>query len=106
MLMQDNVPQQVQTTWYGSISSSTLPSDVEAAAMRRGKDGGSEESMVVPLLLQNKPPVVPGKEEDELADVDLRPDQVREGKVWDVRRSGVVIILIRNCLCSGPCDQS
>ncbi|KAL5516163.1 hypothetical protein EMCRGX_G001436, partial [Ephydatia muelleri] len=49
--------------------------DVEAAAMRRGKDGGSEESMVVPLLLQNKPPVVPGKEEDELADVDLRPDQ-------------------------------
>lgn len=59
---------------------SSLPSDVEAAAMRRGKDGGSEEGMVVPLLLQNKPPVVPGKEEDELADVDLRPDQVRERK--------------------------
>ena len=55
--------------------------------MRRGKDGGSEESVVIPLLLQNKPPVVPGKEEDELADVDLRPDQVKGGVVW--WRSGV-----------------
>ena len=42
-----------------------------------GKDGrGGDGGVVVPLLLQNKPPMVPGKEGDELADVDLRPDEV------------------------------
>ncbi len=37
--------------------------------------GGSGEP-VIPLLLQNQPPVVEGREKDELADVHLRPEQV------------------------------
>lgn len=36
------------------------------------QDGG----LVVPLIMQNKPPVVEGREGDELADVELRPEQV------------------------------
>ena len=31
---------------------------------------------MVPLVMQNKPPVVEGREGDELADVELRPEQV------------------------------
>ncbi len=38
--------------------------------------GGSGDP-VIPLLLQNQPPMVEGKEKDELADVQLRPEQVR-----------------------------
>ena len=33
---------------------------------------------MVPLLLQNKPPILEGREDDELADLELRPEQVRE----------------------------
>ena len=39
-----------------------------------GSDKGND--LVVPLLMQNKPSVVKGKEKGELADVDLRPEQV------------------------------
>ena len=39
-----------------------------------GSDKGND--LVVPLLMQNKPPVGKGKEKDELADVDRRPEQV------------------------------
>lgn len=35
-----------------------------------------DEGLVVPLVMQNKPPTVEGREEDELADVELRPEQV------------------------------
>lgn len=35
-----------------------------------------EDQSVIPLLLQNKPPVVEGREKDELADIELRPEQV------------------------------
>ena len=39
--------------------------------MQRGED---ENGLVVPLLMQNKPPVE--YEEDKLNDLDLRPEQV------------------------------
>ena len=35
-----------------------------------------DSGLVVPLIMQNKPPVVEGREGDELADVELRPEQV------------------------------
>ena len=38
--------------------------------------GESEEDLRVPLLLRNKPPPIEGREDDELADVDLRPESV------------------------------
>ncbi len=41
-----------------------------------------ESNPVIPLLLQNKPPVVEGREKDDLADIALRPDQVDCTSVW------------------------
>ena len=38
--------------------------------------GVSNSDLMIPLLLQNKPPVLAGREDDELADVDLRPESV------------------------------
>ena len=38
--------------------------------------GEADESLAVPLLEQNRPPLLPGKENEELADVELRPDSV------------------------------
>ena len=40
------------------------------------ESGEADESLAVPLLEQNKPPLLPGREKDELADVELRPDSV------------------------------
>ena len=40
---------------------------------------------MVPLLLQNKPPTLEGREDDELADLELRPEQVRKiGYIYSV----------------------
>ena len=36
-----------------------------------------ESELVVPLLLSNKPPVMEGREKDDLADIELRPNQVQ-----------------------------
>ena len=36
-----------------------------------------ESELVVPLLLSNKPPVIEGREKDDLADIELRPNQVQ-----------------------------
>lgn len=49
---------------------STDAQEIQIAATEKGTN------MVVPLLVQNKPPIVEGKEDSELADVDLRPEQV------------------------------
>ena len=51
--------------------------DIQEAQLRASGADKSGEGLVIPLLLQNKPPTVEGREEDELADVDLRPEQVR-----------------------------
>ena len=45
----------------------------DAQAARAGLDGG-DDGPVVPLLMQNKPPVE--EQRDRIADLDLRPDQV------------------------------
>ena len=55
------------------FSSTCISVDLQEAQIA-GSDKGND--LVVPLLMQNKPPVVKGKEKDELADVDLRPEQV------------------------------
>lgn len=46
--------------------------------LQASAEGGEvdEEALSVPLLEQNKPPQLPGREMDEMADVDLRPDPV------------------------------
>lgn len=49
-------------------------SDLQEAQVR-GSEAGDDDLMV-PLILQNKPPVVEGREDDELADIELRPEQV------------------------------
>lgn len=51
-------------------------SDVQEAQLRSSSVGDDSHGPVVPLLLQNKPPTVEGREEDELADIELRPEQV------------------------------
>ena len=38
--------------------------------------GEAEEDYLVPLLMRNKPPTIEGQEDNELADVDLRPESV------------------------------
>ena len=38
---------------------------------------------MVPLLLQNAPPILEGRKDDELADLELRPEQVREMFNWN-----------------------
>ena len=50
------------------------PPDVKEAQLRGSQP--QDEGTVVPLIMQNKPPTVEGREEDELADVELRPEQV------------------------------
>ena len=61
-----------------SIPPSPLPpsllTDIQEAKLQglEPQDSG----LVVPLIMQNKPPVVEGREGDELADVELRPEQV------------------------------
>ena len=50
-------------------------SDVEEAQARAGLDGdGVDGGPVVPLLMQNKPPVE--EQRDRIADLELRPDEV------------------------------
>ena len=44
------------------------------------ESGEVDETLSVPLLEQNKPPQLPGREKDEMADVELRPDSVS----WEV----------------------
>ena len=53
--------------------------DIQEAQIR-GSGGGDEAGggLVVPLLLQNAPPILEGRKDDELADLELRPEQVRE----------------------------
>ena len=53
--------------------------DIQEAQIR-GSGGGDEAGggPVVPLLLQNAPPILEGRKDDELADLELRPEQVRE----------------------------
>ena len=46
-----------------------------------------DSGLVVPLIMQNKPPVVEGREGDELADVELRPEQVTVCGWLEVRRA-------------------
>lgn len=48
--------------------------DVQEAKLRGTES--MDEGVVVPLVMQNKPPAVEGREDDELADVELRPEQV------------------------------
>ena len=48
---------------------------MEEAQLRRA-EGEGEGGVAIPLLLQNKPPPVEGREADEMADVELRPEQV------------------------------
>ena len=52
--------------------------DIQEAQIRAAGGGADEaaEGLVIPLLLQNKPPAVEGREDDEMADVELRPEQV------------------------------
>ena len=53
--------------------------DIQEAQIRGS--GGADEAgggLVVPLLLQNAPPILEGRKDDELADLELRPEQVRE----------------------------
>lgn len=40
------------------------------------ESGELDETLSVPLLEANKPPQLPGREMDEMADVELRPDSV------------------------------
>ena len=49
-----------------------------------------DSGLVVPLIMQNKPPVVEGREGDELADVELRPEQVTVC-VAGVRRAQLIL---------------
>ena len=62
---------------YKCIYAFLSASDIQEAQLRASGDGGDSAEPVIPLLLQNKPPTVEGREGDELADVDLRPEQVR-----------------------------
>ncbi len=48
--------------------------DVQDAKLRVSES--KDDGVVVPLVMQNKPPPVEGREGDELADVELRPEQV------------------------------
>ena len=50
------------------------PPDLRQAQLRSSEC--QDDGFVVPLVMQNKPPTVEGREGDELADVDLRPEQV------------------------------
>lgn len=47
--------------------------DVKEAQLRGSQP--QDEGTIVPLIMQNKPPTLEGREEDELADVELRPEQ-------------------------------
>ena len=49
--------------------------DVHEAELRQQE--GTRGDQVIPLLLQNQPPVADGKEGDVMADVELRPKEVR-----------------------------
>lgn len=53
--------------------------------------GTSDSGPVVPLLMRNRPPAVEGRGDDELADVELRPDTVREngGVGWRENRGRI-----------------
>ena len=55
--------------------SSSSPCCLGLQARAEG-DGEADESLAVPLLEENRPPVLPGREKDELADVELRPESV------------------------------
>ena len=50
-------------------------------AQLRGSEAG-DDNMMVPLILQNKPPVMEGREDDELADIELRPEQVGKNYMY------------------------
>ena len=50
------------------------PPDLRQAQLRSSEC--QDDAFVVPLVMQNKPPTVEGREGDELADVDLSPEQV------------------------------
>ena len=54
------------------------------------ESGEVGETLSVPLLEQNKPPQLPGREKDEMADVELRPDSVS----WEVFLVDIYIMSI------------
>ena len=64
------------TLHHFSIDQFLHYSDIREAQLRASRGDSDGEGLVVPLLLQNKPPTVEGREDDELADVELRPEQV------------------------------
>ena len=55
---------------------------------------GPEEGLVIPLLLQNKPPAVEDQETGELPDLHLRPDTVRR---YSRRPKTFTKLLIERC---------
>lgn len=59
-----------------SGSMSSPPSCCPGLQARAESGGEVDESLAVPLLEENRPPVLPGRENDELADVELRPESV------------------------------
>ena len=59
-----------------SGSMSTPPPCCLGLQARAEGGGEADESLAVPLLEENRPPVLPGREKDELADVELRPESV------------------------------
>ena len=72
-----SLPPSLPPSLLPSIPPSLPPSlltDIQEAKLQglEPQDSG----LVVPLIMQNKPPVVEGREGDELADVELRPEQV------------------------------
>ena len=58
--------------------------DIQEAQIRGGNSADEAGGgLVVPLLLQNAPPILEGRKDDELADLELRPEQVREMFNWN-----------------------
>ena len=60
----------------------------------RSQSEGPEEGLVIPLLLQNKPPAVEDQETGELPDLHLRPDTVRR---YSRRPKTFTKLLIERC---------
>lgn len=58
--------------WSCGSNSHLLLPGLQASA----ESGEVDETLSVPLLEQNKPPQLPGREKDEMADVELRPESV------------------------------
>ena len=58
-----------------------------------------DELSVVPLLMQNKPPIGDDSADDKMADLELRPEEVS-------KREGLHIVSWVYCIVQGPLKEA